>query len=333
VSDEREYESAPRTDADRRADASEGPIAYMARNGVAANLLLLFLVVAGAFSLGQLVQEVFPEFSLDTIQVSVAYPGANPDEVEESIVRKIEEAIEAVEGIDEINATAAEGLGVVSVELKLGTDLQKALDDIKSEVDQIQTFPVGADRPEVRELSNRSSVIRLAVFGDASERTLKEVAYLAEDALANLPEVSFVETSGVRPYEISIEVEQDRLRALGLTLGDIATTVRRGSLDLSAGSIETSDEQVRIRTLGQNYTQQDFEDIVVLARPNGRSCASARSPRSSTASRTPTWSASTTAIPQPSWRSSARRTRRSWRSWPRSRPRSTSVSARPSRRA
>lgn len=269
MSDEREYEGAPRTDADRRADASEGPIAYMARNGVAANLLLVFLVVAGAFSLGQLVQEVFPEFSLDTIQVSVAYPGANPDEVEESIVRKIEESIEAVEGVDEINATAAEGLGVVSVELKLGTDLQKALDDIKSEVDQIQTFPVGADRPEVRELSNRSSVIRLAVFGDATERTLKEIAYSTEDALSNLSEVSFVETSGVRPYEISIEVEQDRLRALGLTLGDIATTVRRGSLDLSAGSIETTDEQVRIRTLGQNYTQQDFEEIVVLAGPDG----------------------------------------------------------------
>jgi multidrug efflux pump subunit AcrB len=269
VSDEREFESAPRSDADRRADAAEGPIAYMARNGVAANLLLLLLLVAGAFSLGQLVQEVFPEFSLDTIQVSVAYPGANPDEIEESIIRKIEEAIEAVEGVDEINATANEGIGVVSVELKLGTDVQKALDDVKSEVDQIQTFPVGADRPEVRELTNRSSVIRLAVHGDASERTLKEIAYSTEDALSNLDDVSFVETSGVRPYEISIEVEQDRLRALGLTLGDIAGTVRRASLDLSAGSIETTDEQVRIRTLGQNYTQQDFEEIVVLARPNG----------------------------------------------------------------
>jgi len=269
VSDEREYESAPRTDADRRADSAEGPIPYMARNGVASNLLLVLLLVAGLFSMGQLVQEVFPEFSLDTIQVSVAYPGANPDEVEEAIVQKIEEAIEAVEGIDEINATASEGLAAVTVELKLGTDVQEALDEIKAEVDQIQTFPAGADRPEVRELSNRSSVIRLAVYGEASERTLKEIAYRTEDALSILDEVSYVTTSGVRDYEVSIEVPEDRLRALGLTLGQIAATVRAGSLDLSAGSIETTDEEVRIRTLGQNYTQQDFEDLVVLARPDG----------------------------------------------------------------
>jgi len=269
VSDRREIESPPRNEAERRADAATGPIAYMARNGVAANLLLLFLLVAGIFSAGRLVQEVFPEFSLDTIQVSVAYPGANPDEVEEAIVQKIEEAIEAVEGVDEINATAAEGVASISVELKLGTDVQEALDEIKAEVDQIQTFPVGADRPEVRELSNRSSVIRLAIHGNASERTLKEIAYRTEDALSSLDEISYVTTSGVRPYEISIEIAEDRLRALGLTLSQVAGIVRSGSLDLSAGSIETTDEQVRIRTLGQNYTQQDFEDLVVLARPNG----------------------------------------------------------------
>ncbi|MDT8367950.1 MAG: efflux RND transporter permease subunit [Longimicrobiales bacterium] len=269
MSDERGLEAPPRNEAERRADASSGPVAYMARHGVAANLLLVFLFVAGFVAFSQLVQEVFPEFSLDTIQITVPYPGANPDEVEEAIVRKIEEAIEAVEGIDEINAVAAEGLASVTVELELGTDIQKALDDIKTEVDQIQTFPVDADRPEVRELTNRQSVIRLAVSGNASERTLKEIAYATEDALAILPEVSFVTTSGIRPYEISIEVPRDRLRALGLTLPDIAEIVRRGSLDLSAGSIDTSSEEVRIRTLGQNYTQQEFEEIVVIARPGG----------------------------------------------------------------
>ncbi|HKK92140.1 MAG TPA: efflux RND transporter permease subunit, partial [Longimicrobiales bacterium] len=269
MTDKREVESPPRNEAERRADSAEGPIAYMARNGVAANLLLLLLLAAGIFSATSLVQEVFPEFSLDTIRVSVAYPGANPDEVEEAIVQKIEEAIEAVEGIDEINATAAEGIASVSVSLKLGTDIQKALDEIKAEVDQIQTFPVGADRPEIRELSNRSSVIRLAIHGDASERTLKEIAYRTEDALSILEEISYVTTSGVRPYEISIEIPEDRLRALGLTLQQVAGIVRSGSLDLSAGSIETTDEQVRIRTLGQNYTQQDFEQLVVLAQPDG----------------------------------------------------------------
>jgi len=246
-----------------------GPIAYMARNGVAANLLLLFLIAAGIFAYTSLVQEVFPEFSLDTIQVSVPYPGATPDEVEESIVRKIEEQVEAVEGIDEINATAAEGVGIVSISLKQGTDPSRALDDIKAEVDRIATFPERAERPEVREITNRQSAIRLVIFGDADERTLKEVAYRTEDQLAQLPEVSFVQTSGVRDYEISIEVPQERLRSLGLTLPELAGIVRAGSLDLSAGSIETADEEVRIRTLGQNYDQQDFEEIVVVGLAEG----------------------------------------------------------------
>ncbi|NNK61600.1 MAG: efflux RND transporter permease subunit, partial [Gemmatimonadetes bacterium] len=241
----------------------------MARNRVAANLLMVFLVAAGLFSVRGIVQEVFPEFSLDQVTVSVLYPGATPEEVEESILRKIEEQVESVEGVDEIRATAAEGLATVSIELELGTDVSQALDDIKAEVDQITTFPVSAERPEVRELTNRQSVMRLAIHGDISERTAKEVAYRVEDALSALPEVSFVQTSGIRQYEISIEIAEERLRAYGLTLSDVAQRVRSGSLDLSAGSIETRDEEVRVRTLGQNYTQQDFESVVVISRPDG----------------------------------------------------------------
>jgi multidrug efflux pump subunit AcrB len=250
-------------------DNIRGPIAFMIRNGVAANLLMVFILAAGIVAMGSLVQEVFPEFSLDRIQVSVPYPGASPDEVEESIVRKIEEQVEGVDGVKKITSTASEGMGMVVVELKLGADLSQALDDIKAEVDRIQTFPVGAERPEVRELTNRQSVIRLALYGDVSERTIKELAYRTEEELSALSDVSYVETSGIRDYEISIEVPIDRLRALGLTLEDIANAVRSGSLELSAGSIDTEDEQVRVRTLGQNYNQQEFEEIIVLARPNG----------------------------------------------------------------
>ena len=249
--------------------ASRGPIAYMARNGVAANLLMIFILIAGFFALRGLVQEVFPEISLDRIRVVVAYPGATPDEIEESIILKIEEQIEGIEGLKHVRSTAAEGRGSVTAELNLGEDLQRALDDIKAQIDRIQTFPAGAERPEVSELTNRQSVIRLVLFGDVSERTLKELAYRTEDALSGLPEVSYVETTGVREYEISIEVPLARLRALGLTLGDIANAVRGGSLDLSAGSLSTRDEEVRIRTTGQNYSQQDFEEIIVLSRPDG----------------------------------------------------------------
>ena len=246
-----------------------GAIAYMARNGVAANLLMFFILIAGFFALTTLVQEVFPEISLDRVNISVAYPGATPDEVEESIILKIEEQIEGVEGLKQTRSTAAEGRGTVVAEVELGEDLNRFLDDIKAQIDRIQTFPAGAERPEVTEVTTRQSVIRLVLYGDVSERTLKELAYRTEDALSALPEVSYVETTGVREYEISIEVPLQRLRALGLTLRDISNAVRGGSLDLSAGSIDTRDEEVRIRTTGQNYNQQDFEEIIVLSRADG----------------------------------------------------------------
>ena len=248
---------------------ARGPIAYMARNGVAANLLMFFILAIGFYSLRSLVQEVFPEISLESVIISVPYPGATPDEIEESILRKIEEQIEGIDDLKQIRSTAAEGRGSLQVELELGADVSRALDDIKARVDRIQTFPAGAERPEVSELTNRQSVIRLVLFGDVGERTLKELAYQTEDALSELPVVSYVETTGIREYEISIEVPLHQLRALGLTLTDIAGAVRSGSLDLSAGSIDTRDEEVRIRTTGQNYTQQDFEEIIVLSRADG----------------------------------------------------------------
>ena len=246
-----------------------GPIGYMARNGVAANLLMFFILIAGFFSLTTLVQEVFPEISMDRVHISVPYPGATPDEIEESIVLKIEEQIEGVEGLKQVRSTVSEGGGSVVAEIERGGDLSRFLDDIKAQIDRIQTFPAGAERAEVTEVTNRQSVIRLVVYGDVSERTLKELAYRTEDALSALPEVSYVETTGVREYEISIEVPMQRLRALGLTLRDISTAVRGGSLDLSAGSIDTREEEVRIRTTGQNYTQQDFEEIIVVSRADG----------------------------------------------------------------
>ena len=248
---------------------SRGPISYMARNGVAANLLMVFILLAGLFALRGLVQEVFPEISLDRIRIVVPYPGATPDEVEEAIILKIEERIEGVEGIREVRSTALEGRGSVVAELGLGEDASRVLDDVKARIDGIQSFPAEAERPEVTEVTSRQSVIRLVLYGDVSERSLKETAYRTEDALADLPEVSYVETTGVRDYEISIEVSMRDLRSLGLTLRDVSNSVRGGSLDLSAGSIDTRDEEVRIRTTGRNYTQQDFEEIIVLSRADG----------------------------------------------------------------
>ncbi len=254
---------------DGLATDSRGAIAYMARNGVAANLLMFFIVAGGLVSMNGLVQEAFPVLSFESIEVSVPYPGATPGEVEESIVLKIEERIAALDGVREISAVATEGHASVMASLKSGTDISRALDDIESAVGRIETLPARAERPDVRQMTNRQSVIRLVLYGDVPERTLKELAYRTEDEIAALPGVSYVETSGVRSYEISIEIPLRRLRALGLTLEDVSEAVRRGSLDLSAGSIETRDTEVRVRTSGQRYHQHDFEEIVVLSRSDG----------------------------------------------------------------
>jgi multidrug efflux pump subunit AcrB len=141
-------------------------IAWMARNGVAANLLMLLILLAGLVSLTTMPQEVFPEFSLDAIQVSVEYPGATPQEVEEAIVRRVEEQIESVEGIRRLTSMAGENIGTVTAELQLGTDVAETLDRIKAEVDRIITFPGEAEKPEVQELTNRQQVIQLAIHGD-----------------------------------------------------------------------------------------------------------------------------------------------------------------------
>ncbi|MDE2662037.1 MAG: efflux RND transporter permease subunit [Gemmatimonadota bacterium] len=254
---------------DRR--STRGPIGFMAKNGIAANVVMLFLVLAGLASARNLVQEVLPDFSLDRVQIVVPYPGAAPEEVEESIVRRIEEQIRAVDGLSRVASTASEGLASVIAEFDSGTDVNRALNEVKAQVDRIPTFPAAAERPEVREITSRQSVIRLLVYGDVPERTLKELAYGIEEGLSALPEVSLAEISGARPYEISIEVPLRRLRALGLTLDDIAFAVRQSSLDLSAGRVSTSGEDILVRTLGQNYEQVDFEEIILLGRPDGTS--------------------------------------------------------------
>ena len=246
-----------------------GPIAYMASNGVAANLLMVGIIAAGLVSFTGLEQEAWPELPFNQVEVSVAYPGATPEEVEESIVIKIEEQVSSIDDVKTVRSLAAQGMASVRVEMRSGADIDDALDDIESAVNSIQTLPASAERPEFREMTNRQSIMRLIVYGDVPERSLKELAYQIEDELATVLASSRVETTGVRNYEISIEVPQHRLRALGLTLQDISNVIRAGAVTLSVGSIETQEAEVRVRTVGQRYDQKDFEDMVVLARGDG----------------------------------------------------------------
>ncbi len=244
-------------------------IDWFARNGVAANLLMLLLLIGGGAAAMTTIQEVFPEFSLDAVEVRVTYPGASPEEVEDAIVQRVEDRVESVEGIDRILSTAAENVGVVTAELKRGTDAARARTEIKQEVDRITAFPDEAEEPVVTEITGRNQALQVALYGDASPRVVKELAQQVQDDLTQTPEISFIQVSGVRDYEISVEVSRKTLRSYGLSLAQVARIVREESLDLPGGSVETGSEEITIRTEGQNYTKTDFEDIILLSRSDG----------------------------------------------------------------
>ena len=247
----------------------KGIISWFAENHVAANLLMLFLLLAG-ISIGLTMKlEIFPESSLDKISITVLYPGASPAEVEESIVRRIEEKISGLAGIERIDSTAREGLGTVTVEIIKGWDLKKLLDEVKAEVDRIITFPKEAEKPLVKEITRRIQVINLAVYGDVQESTLKYMANKIRDDLTNLPGLTMAELSAVRQSEIHIEVSEETLRRYGLTLEKVAQAVSRNSLDLPAGRIKARDGEILIRTKGRRYFASDYEDIPVITRPDG----------------------------------------------------------------
>lgn len=244
-------------------------IAWFTRNGVAANLAMLIIVVGGLASLATMKRELFPLFSLDTITVRVPYLGAAPEEVEEAVVVRIEEAIQAVDGIKEIRSTAFEGFGVVNAEVRKGADVSRVKDDIKTRVDAITTFPAQTERPIVEEQLLPRDVIWLAIYGEASEKTLKEVAEKVRDDLTLKPGISQAYVQGVRDYEISIEVSETDLRKYGLTFQEVVNAVQASSLDLPGGSIKTGGGEILLRTKEQAYLGQEFEDLALRVNPDG----------------------------------------------------------------
>ena len=244
-------------------------VEWFAKNGVAANLIMILIVFGGFLTVFNLKQEVMPEFSLDMIAISVEYLGAAPQEVEESVCTRIEEAIQGLDGIKQITSTASEGRGNVIVELELGADTRKVVDDVKSRVDAIITFPEQTEKPVIQEITSRRQVIDIALWGDADETTLKLLAEQTRDELTAIPGISQVELANARPYEISIEISERDLRRHGLTFNLVADAVRRSSLDLPGGSVKTSGGEILLRAKGQAYRQRDFENLVLLTHPDG----------------------------------------------------------------
>jgi multidrug efflux pump subunit AcrB len=247
----------------------KGAVAWFAENHVAANLLMLFLLLAGAVTGLTTKLEIFPETSLDMISITMEYPGASPAEVEEAIVRRIEEKVAGLAGIKRIDSVAREGFATVTIEVMNDWDLQELLDEVKAEVDRINTFPNESEEPIVREVTRRRQVLNVTVFGDAPESTIKHLTERIKDEITNLPGITLAELAGLRKGEIHIEVSEESLRRYGLTLGRVAEAVRRASLDLPAGSVKTAGGEILVRTKGRRYYAGDYRDIAVITRTDG----------------------------------------------------------------
>ena len=240
-----------------------------ASNTVFANIVLVMVFMGGGLALTSMLRESFPQFSVDKINITVAYPGADPEEVEEGIVLKIEEALEGVESIKQYTTRASENIGSATVDVLEGADIGQVLDDIKSKIDAISTFPADAEKPVITEIVMKDSVMLLALSGDVSEKTLKSSAQRIRDEVRLLPGISQVELFGVRDYEISIEVSEEQLRRYGITLTQVSAAIRSSSVNLHGGTIRTSGEEIRIRTVGRKYSGEELAEVVVLADPNG----------------------------------------------------------------
>ena len=245
-------------------------IAWFTKNHVAANLLLVTLLLSGLFSLSTKIPiEVFPSFETDMISIQVSLRGATPEDVEQGVTIRIEESVQDLEGIKQIFSRSSEGSGSVTVEVESGYDPRELLADIKSRVDAINTFPGDAEKPIVALAERKREVIAVTVSSDYGEKETREYAEQVRDQILRLPSVTQVELSGVRDYELAIEVSQDTLRQYDLTLAQISNAVANSSSDISAGNLKTQGGDVLISSKGQAYRKDEFASIVVKNQSDG----------------------------------------------------------------
>ena len=266
----------------------EKAIKWFSQNHVAANFLMVLVVMAGFTTWFQLKKEIFPSTAFDAVSIQVPYPNATPDEVASGVIIPIEEAIAEVEGIKRITSNATRNFGTVTAEVETGYETRNVMDDVKSRVDAIDNFAENAERPVLEELTVNHQVMSIAISADTDEATLRELGEKVRDGLLSYtapkptkisdklarklqgePEITKVELAAVRPYEISIEVSEDRLREYGLTLAQVANAVRMTSVDLPSGSVKTESGEILVRALGKRYTADEFRSVVVKTNPDG----------------------------------------------------------------
>jgi multidrug efflux pump subunit AcrB len=246
-----------------------GLFAWMVDNHIVPNLLMLFLLVGGLYMSTRIKQEVFPEFEEDMVTVSVAYPGASPEEVEQGIIMAVEEAIRGLDGVKEVTATATEGMAVVNAELRTDVDDQKVFQDVQQEINRITTLPEDAEEPQVTLATHRHEVMTVELYGDVSEGVLREVVEQVRDRLLQNPQITQVDVVGGRAYEIQVEVPQKNLRAYGLTLEAVAKKIKAASVELPGGKIETAGGEILLRIKDRRDWAAQFARIPIVATAGG----------------------------------------------------------------
>ena len=241
----------------------------MAGHSVAANLLMVVFLVGGIIMFSRIKKEVFPDFDLDIINITVPYPGASPEEVERGVILAIEEAVQGLEGVNEVTASAREGAGTVTVEIIEGENIQQLAQDVQNEVDRITSFPEEAEDPQVVIAQRRRYVVSMALYGGQSEWILREVAEDIRDRLIQDPDITQVDFEGIRDYEISIEIPLATLRAYGLTIDEVAGRIRRTSVELPGGAIKSKSGDILVRVKERRDFGPEFGKIPIITSNDG----------------------------------------------------------------
>lgn len=254
---------------DELREQKSGPIAYMARNPIAANLIMIILISGGIWTMYSVQKEVFPQFQLDIVEVSVVYPGAAPAEIENGILLPVEEAVRGVQGIKEITSTANEGSGTVSIELVAGTERMKAFQDIDQAVSRIRTFPDDIEEPEVTLQARQREVMEIGLYGDTDIQTLRKVAERLRDQMLSDPHITQVEIGNVPDFVTHVEIPRNKLREYNITPGQVADIIRQSSQDIPAGAVETKTGEILLRMKERKQWAEEFGNIHIISSPSG----------------------------------------------------------------
>jgi multidrug efflux pump subunit AcrB len=249
----------------------EGVIRWWVNNPVAANLLMIGIILSGYLGFVSMEREAFPQIQGDQAQVTIPWPGAAPQEVEEQIIKRIEDQLENVDNIKRVYSTAVEGMASVNIETFPDIDFNGFLDDVRNAVESIPSLPRDIENRRVERVQFRGQMMRMAVYGDLRERELFRLAEELKDEVAALPYISTILLSGVRQEEVSIELSEDAMRRYGLTFAEVARAIGNDSVNLSSGQVRTNTGDVQLRARNLADTQSDFEDIVIRQTPSGAS--------------------------------------------------------------